>query len=871
MKAVLLVAGVGIGWLGVAASAGELTVASPQACEYQIVLPDEAPPVVAEALAAAANVLREMFLANGWTVPVVREGQAAAAKPGIHLGETRAARAAGLAPARLPLWAYEWKVVGRHVLIAGRDWPAPTKSKRGTARCSLGTVKGLTDFMHRFCGTRFLAPRGLTGIEFLPVKRIVVPADLSLRKIPMVTHNGVAATDDTGGTALFQSKVTAEHGGHTHELVIPAETYAATHPEYFALVGGRRIREYKHAWKGMVKEPHLCYSNPDVQELIYQDMLRSFDAGYLEYASMQADGFQPCQCEACRRMFDTDDWGEKLWLLNKRWAERLLKDRPGKILVVGAYTVTGKPPASFKEFPPNLRVSLRATESAFKQWSGHSVPAGFSSYLHAWGGYHLCGYLPVRTPLFAEKVVRLLAANHVRGVGLDGPPANMWGLEGPTAYVYARLFDDVEGLSAQKLVEEYLQAAYANAAAPMTRFFEVLHHTLEVYAEVFGVDNGTFQSYRRADGRRTRYLTSEGKLRLIAFLYPPETLDLLESHLAQAERAAGLGPKHKTRLALARREFEYLKSTARVVHLYNAYGTRRDRATLGPLLDEMEAREKLIVSWFDTSRERPVQKPIAPDWPMYVGGAGHYISHLTKNGGSYLSKPVPPFTWNVAKMRQAPLLAGQTLLATRIPAPWALAAPEWANVPGARLGPASLGGPAPERATTVWAVYDNRALYLRFEGELPGGWSKPAGARADTEQIAAGECFEAVLAPENSAARYFRFAGGPAPALRYDARHGFVEDSIDPRFDQDDPGWNAAWDYACAVAGDGKHWQALLSIPFRSLGTAAPASGMEWKANFGRVHQPKPDSRTRERALWSANPGTTSIGDREAFGTLRFE
>ena len=478
----------------------------------------------------------------------------------------------------------------------------------------------MTDFMREFGGTRFLAPGGLAGIEFLPTPKIAIPADLTRRKDPLVNYNiGGRPTIEVNEIALnLLNNVTTEYFAHTHELAVPAEKYADQHPEYFALVNGQRIRQHPHPWKPgvLVKEPHLCYSNKDVQELIYQDMLRSLDAGYPEYLSLQADGFQPCTCDECKKLFDTSDWGEKLWLLNKRWAERLLKDRPGKFLVVTAYTVTGKPPAAFKDFPPNMRVSVGSYQQAFDTWKDCAIPGGFVTYLHAWGGYHLCGYLPVRTPQYAERTVRMYDQYHVKGVGLDSPPAIMWGLEGPTVYVYSRMFDDVQNQTAQQLVDEYLQAAYGPAAPPMTRLFDELHHTLEAYAEVFGVDNGTFQHYTRADGRSVRYLTWQTKLRLIGFLYPPETLTLLESHLEQAEQTAGLSDKNKLRLALVRREFDYLKSTARVVHMYNAYQTRPGKNTLGELLAEMEAREKTIMAWYDTSKRpyRPgvwVQEPIA--------------------------------------------------------------------------------------------------------------------------------------------------------------------------------------------------------------------------------------------------------------------
>lgn len=686
-------------------------------------------------------------------------------------------------------------------------------------------MKGLTDFMRRFGGTRFLAPGGLAGIEFLPTPKIAVPDDLSLRKVPMLHYNSGdrPSTDVTRIALNFLDNVTTEYFAHTHELAVPAEKYAEKHPEYL---------------------------------------------------SLQADGFQPCQCEQCKKLFGTDDWGEKLWLLNKGWAERLLKDRPGKFLVVTAYTVTGKPPAAFSQFPSNMRINVGGYPKALETWAGCKVPGGFTSYLHAWGGYHLCGYLPTRTPLYAEKVVKMYDRYNVKGVGLDSAPAIMWGLEGPTVYVYSRMIDDVKHSTARKLVDEYLQAAYGPAAPPMTQFFDHLHYTLEAYAEVFGVDNGSFQTYTRADGRSVRYLTWQTKLRLIGFLYPPETLGLLESRLAQAERAAGLSGKNKLRLALVRRELDYLASTARVVHMYNAYQSRPNKDTLDQLLAEMEARQKMILSWYDKSKEyRPgvyLQKPIAPGWLMYIGGAGYYNTHLLANGGSYLSQPVPPFTWNLAEMRKAPLLAARTITAKRTAVPLALDSAGWSEVPAEKLGPLSLGCSGPQWSSDVKVAYDATALYVRFEGRLPEGWVKPPSMQHDHREIVTCESFSVLLAPDDNPARFFRFAGGVADTARYDARHGFIEDSIDPRFDQDDVTWDPEWRYRCAVAGDARSWSGLLVIPFRSLKAAPPTAGTQWRANFARVHQIR-RYMPRETSLWSSNPGTASPEDRQSFGTLVFE
>ena len=149
-------------------------LARDKACDCQIVLPKTLPaPMIDSAISQAADVLREMFKSNGWAAPVVREDKADHSRPGIYLGDTAAARAAGVEAGTLPVWAYEWKRDGRKVIIAGRDWIAPGGQKGGRTACSLGSLKGLADFM-RDAAARGSRPRAdWWAWEFLPVRIVV--------------------------------------------------------------------------------------------------------------------------------------------------------------------------------------------------------------------------------------------------------------------------------------------------------------------------------------------------------------------------------------------------------------------------------------------------------------------------------------------------------------------------------------------------------------------------------------------------------------------------------------------------------------------------------------------------------------------------
>jgi hypothetical protein len=283
--------------------------------------------------------------------------------------------------------------------------------------------------------------------------------------------------------------------------------------------------------------------------------------------------------------------------------------------------------------------------------------------------------------------------------------------------------------------------------------------------------------------------------------------------------------------------------------------------------------------WYDTEHEyRPeyygkpiyLQLPISPDWEVYIGGWRYYQDHLLANGGGYLAAPVPPFTWDIDEMRKSAVFDAKKIEAAQTDAPLSLDSAQWNDVASNKLGALSLGDAPPRQPGEVKVAYDPTALYLRFEGAVPEEWTAPEALDRDDASIVDSESFTFLAAPDNNPARYFRFSAGPSDSSMYDARQGFIEDSINPLFNQDDTSWNPEWKLKCAAAKDGSGWQALMVIPFSSLGVEAPAPGTEWKVNFSRL-QPSPSGRGAAVSLWSSNPDTRTINNREAFGTLTFK
>lgn len=600
---------------------------------YQIIIPETFQnDDIKAGLQQAARLLQASFKANGAEIFIVSEAQRDPTRPAIALGDTTLARKNVIEAVQLEGWGYVHKVIGRDLIIVGHDQPAPFRSPepRLPTWDRFGTVKGVTDFLRQYAGTRFLYPdldarlpvvkaAGLNfldspALEFLKTPIIAIPSNLDVRMIPplefQVSSPPRGSFYDIAGNRF--PLVDTLFDSHTYERAIPVDPYRSTHPEYFALIDGKRLLEGAGQY---------CIANPAVQELLYKDLLRQIDKGYSVVDIGQPDGFRPCQCTDCSRLYNTVDWGEKLWLLHRDLAERVAKARPGRQVMALSYMQTAEPPKAFRTFPANMRVMLSGTnEDDITLWRSVEVPAGFSGFLYNWVPNLVTRYTPMRTPGFIEEQVRRLARNRIRAVYLDGPGA-LFGLEGPVYYTMGRMYDDVEGNSADALVKEFCEAAFGRAAPPMLEFYDQLYRGIEVYSRYLATRAPAWV-YTDGKGKARKYLTDP--FQMLGFLYPPQLLKELEEKLSRAQRAADT-EKVRSRLTLVRREFDYLKSTLRVVHLYHAYQVESDLALRDRLLAAIDARNALIDSWYDP---RGGLTPM-PGWPFVLfPPAGHSAKHL---------------------------------------------------------------------------------------------------------------------------------------------------------------------------------------------------------------------------------------------------
>lgn len=158
--------------------------------------------------------------------------------------------------------------------------------------------------------------------------------------------NGAAMEldEETGGKLVYYPFV------HSFDKLVPLDKYWDTHPEYFSMVKGERVRE----------NTQLCMSNPDVLKIAtatVMEWIKEHPEAKI-YSVSQNDWNRNCQCEKCCAI-DEEEGSPSGLLLRfcNAIAEEVEKVYPDKLIDTLAYEWTEKPPKITKP-RHNVRVRL---------------------------------------------------------------------------------------------------------------------------------------------------------------------------------------------------------------------------------------------------------------------------------------------------------------------------------------------------------------------------------------------------------------------------------------------------------------------------------------------------------------------------------
>ena len=296
--------------------------------------------------------------------------------------------------------------------------------------------------------------------------------------------NTVADAENLGG------KTQQQLINHSFHALVPFGTYGESHPEYYALVDGKRDTDTHGGG------PQLCVTNPEVIEIAAESAIRQLSerSEGANISVSQADTAAYCRCETCEVLNEAEasPMGSHLTFVNAV-AERIEKAYPHVKVGTLAYWYTRKPPKTVKP-RQNVQIQLCSIECC----TLHAIDnpdceqnQAFCQDTNEWG--RICddiwiwnyntnfrGYdLPFPNLRSIAPNVRYFLNNNAKGVFMQ---ANGNGLTGEFSdlrnYLISQLIWNPH-LDADAHLNEFVSLHYEAAAAPILEYINFLHDNVE--------------------------------------------------------------------------------------------------------------------------------------------------------------------------------------------------------------------------------------------------------------------------------------------------------------------------------------------------------------------------------------------------------
>lgn len=524
-----------------------LTLAREGKSDYVIVTAQSPSPGDKRAAAELQKYLKEM---TGATLPIVPDSTAPAAHE-IVLGDNARLKSlqAKIDPAKLGKEGYTIATLGERLIIAG-----------GEPR---GTMYGVYGLLEDHLGCRWFTPE-VTVIPSKPtltleaINETVVPpleyrdvyvydcfdADWSARN----RVNGSGQLDeDFGGRVSFGQGLFC----HTVFTLLPPEKYFKDHPEYFAMVNGKRT-----------SDSEICYTNDDAIAIMIdalRDRMRK-DPTAMVYSVSHMDTWTGyCECDKCKALSEKEGSQAAcvLYLVNKL-AQSIEKEFPDKAIETLAYTWSRKPPKTMHP-RPNVIIRLCSIECCFSHPLEQCAEKSNTTYVDDLKGWaKVCDRLWVwnyetnfhhyNLPFPNYHVwapnIRFYTANHVKGLftqdNYQGPNGEFNGLSG---YVRAKLLWN-PNYDVEKATNEFVNGVYGPAGKYIRQYMDLLSQKVmkenihvRIYDEanwVYLSDDVLAKAEKLWDQAQAAVANDPARLQCVK-------IDRLSLDYAQIERARKIG------------------------------------------------------------------------------------------------------------------------------------------------------------------------------------------------------------------------------------------------------------------------------------------------------------------------------------------
>lgn len=452
---------------------------------YRIVVGAKASPGEKAAAGELAKYLGEI---TGAAFPIVSDSEAQRPRE-IIVGSNARLAALGL--------GIDWEALGGQGLLVKTAGESLVIVGGGRG----GTINGVYEFLEEFCGCRWYA----LDCTVIPKREELALADIDHTYVPPFKYRRHGWYSDRFADWAAPNHINAfiDHAAglpkkdarladswwypenaavHTlGEKLCDVRKHFAAHPEYFAEVDGKRVREHTQ----------LCLSNADVLKVVAEDAKRllAADRGAKRLGISAADWDNYCRCAPCKKLYDQYGVAGAYVKFANDCAAEIAKDFPDVVFDTLIYRWQRDMPPEI-EFHPNFCVLYCPIEGcvyhALDECRYNVEKERFPRELAAWSKAtkHLTLWLYTDSAeyLTPYPILRAMSRNfrYAHALGADGVF-----IEGHTRFAESQLGALTSWILARLLwkpdfdveagIEEFTNAYYPKAAAEVREFIAAIN------------------------------------------------------------------------------------------------------------------------------------------------------------------------------------------------------------------------------------------------------------------------------------------------------------------------------------------------------------------------------------------------------------
>lgn len=453
-------------------SAAPLEIVVNGTSQYVIVVPEKSLPGPRE---AAKELQYLIHRATGAKLPIVTSQ---GTRKAIILSSGK-----GLAPE-----SFRITTANGNLYITGDDGSGNPRRFPHTEYNRAGTWFGVNYIAERFLNFRHFFP-GEAGI-WLPRKKNLTIPELNVTSAPKMVYRNFTiwyhvpdkkfrVDMDLWKRRAGLGESLGWYNNHMWRYILPPEKYLDKHPEWFAMLNGRRSREIFYKDEGL----KICTSNMEALKefaRVSVDRARKSKSRYVSVTPN--DGIRFCECPECTKddIKNSDgsvNMSNRMFLYANRLAEMITKELPHVKISMLAYSHYKKAPSKIRKLHPAIELMYVYNEAD----SAYHFPekrAEIKNEMKEWLKivptlyfYNTPGS-PLHMPLVNIENLKNLYADlaelGIKGYAIENFES-FWS-SGINNYLYARMSSD-PGADFDSLYTDALEKCYGKVAAPLVRAY----------------------------------------------------------------------------------------------------------------------------------------------------------------------------------------------------------------------------------------------------------------------------------------------------------------------------------------------------------------------------------------------------------------